>query len=246
MHKTTKVTFYLLTLQWQKHLPAARPVAIKLCFIFPADLLTAWTYISSFISWQQLKPQPPKTKPSWLLLWKFHIFFRGMHNEVSKGCEIIFANNLYFPCTHPRHVFFPWNAVSHYKSHTQLPSCSITISPFNHNSHWRADGSGDWKHPEGASWLEQASMQSLSHMCRPDGRTRDIPKPDPLLPLLVSLVQKTLTICKGAREAKLGQQNEPRAGVPQHPSDLVIAKLQPVLGDSVLAQQGSQQSAPVC
>lgn len=45
---------------------------------------------------------------------------------------------------------------------------------------------------------------------------------------------------------KLGQQNEPRAGIPQHPSDSVTAKLQPVLRDSVLAQQGSQQSAPVC
>lgn len=153
------------------------------------------------------------------------------------------ANNLYFPYMHPRHVF-PWNAEIQYKSKTQLLSYSITTSPFNHNPHWRADGSGDWKHPEEAAWLEQAPMQSLSHMCTPDGRTRDIPKPDCLVLLLVSLVQKT--ICKGATEVKPGQQNEPRVGIPQHPSDLVTAKLQPVLSDSVLAQQGSQQPAPIC
>lgn len=83
-------------------------------------------------------------------------------------------------------------------------------------------------------------------MCTSDGRTRDILQPDPLVLLLVSLLQKTLTICKGATEVKLRQQNEPRVGIPQHLSDSVIAKLQPILRDSVLAQQGSQQSAPVC
>lgn len=83
-------------------------------------------------------------------------------------------------------------------------------------------------------------MPSLSHTCTPDGRTRDIPKPDPLVLLFVSLVQKTLTIGKGATEAKLGQQNEPGVGTAQHPCGLVIGKLQPALRDSVLAQQGSQ------
>lgn len=130
----------------------------------------------------------------------------------SEGCtmkspmlvKLVFANNLYFPYTHPRHV--PLECLFHYKSHTQLLSCSIATSPLNHSPHWRADGSGNWKHPEGAAWLEQAPAQYLSHTCTSDGRTRDIPQPDPLVLVLVSLLQKTLTICKGATEVKLGSK----------------------------------------
>lgn len=63
-----------------------------------AHSLTYRTYISSFISWQQLKPQQPKTWPSWLLLWKLHIFFRGMHNPKSPMLVKLFF--LLTICTH--------------------------------------------------------------------------------------------------------------------------------------------------
>lgn len=154
MQKRTEVPFYLPTLQWQKHLPAAR-------------LLLSNSALSSQLICSQSNLQNlhqllhSMTTAQDLLLCKFHIFFRGCTMKSPMLAKLFFANNLYFPYTHPRHVF-PWNAAFHYKSHTPLLSCSITTSPSSHKPHWRADGAGGWKHPVGAAWLEQAPMQSPS------------------------------------------------------------------------------------
>lgn len=87
-----------------------------------------------------------------------------------------------------------------------IPSFLITAPPltlFRHTPHWRTDWSWNWKYPERDAWLEKTLSQSPSHLCTPDGRTSPTPQPDPLVLLFVSLLQKILTICKGAAEVKL-------------------------------------------
>lgn len=204
MRKRTEVPFYLPTLQWQKHLPAAR-------------LLLSNSALSSQLICSQSNLQNLHqllhimTTAQDLLLCKFHIFFRGCTMKSPMLAKLFFANNLYFPYTHPRRVF-PWNAAFHYTSHTQILSCSITTSPSatSPTEELMDQGAGSTQKELPGSNRHQCNLR----LCTPDGRTRDIPKPDPLVLLLVSLLQKTLTIFKGATEGKLGQQNEPRAGIP--------------------------------
>lgn len=91
---------------------------------------------------------------------KFHIFSRR-HNKGSSACKMFFANNLYFPYTHPRHLL-PLNAVFRYRFHTQLTYS--TNNPFQAHPHRRADWSGNWKHPESCMGCTATAPVCVSHV----------------------------------------------------------------------------------
>lgn len=170
----------------------------------------------------------------------------------SEGCtmkspmlvKLIFANNLYFPYTHPRHVPL---------------ECCISLQISHSTSQLQHRHQPSQPQPSLKSWWVRelkalrrsclawtgTSPMSLSHV---HTRWQDQGHPTTwsLGAGTCQSATEDLDYLQGSYRSETRQQNEPRVGIPQHPSDSVTAKLQPVLRDSVLAQQGSQQSALVC